>query len=70
MDKDPWYNTTICMKLNGQSFKYYFKSERKDGYELMFYFDAYDKYYVSVLGGESSGSGRPMPSKSSKEALF
>ena len=33
--KTPWYNTTICTKLNGQIFEDYFKTGRKDGYELM-----------------------------------
>ena len=42
-DKGPWYNTTICTKLNAQSFEYYLKTGQKDMYYLMCYVDAYDK---------------------------
>ena len=47
MDKGPWYNTTICTKLNGQIFKDYFKTGRKDRYEFMC---AVDVYVVVVSG--------------------
>ena len=34
MDKGPWYNTTICTKLNDQSFEYYFKKYTMTGMSL------------------------------------
>ena len=42
-DKDPRYNTTICTKINGQSFEDYLKTGHKDRYDLICYVDAYNK---------------------------
>ena len=57
MDKGTWYSTTICKNNNGQSFKHYFKRERKDRYYLMFSVDAYDKDRVSRPDDAISGGG-------------
>ena len=39
--KDPCYITTICTKLNGQSFKDYLKTGQKDRYDLIHSIDVY-----------------------------
>ena len=66
MDKIPWYNKTICTKLNGRIFEDYDKSERKDRYDFMFAVNAYANDHVSMPDDTSSGGGRPMPSTSPK----
>ena len=62
MDKGPWYNTTICTKLNGQIFKDYLKTGRKDRYELICGDYEYGRQNVSINDDTSSGGGRPMTS--------
>ena len=42
-DKGPCYSTTICTKLNVQIFENYFRTGRKDRYELMCAANAYEK---------------------------
>ena len=66
MNKVPWYNTTICSKLNNQIFKDYFKTGGKDSYALMCAVGAYYKEHVSILDDAINGSGIPMPSMSYK----
>ena len=66
MGKNPWYNTTICTKLNGQIFEDYFKTGRKDRYYLMFSVDTYGKQHVPMANHESNGGGIPMPITSYK----
>ena len=39
-DKVPWYNATICTKLNGQISKDYLKTGQKGRYDLMCSVDA------------------------------
>ena len=70
MNKVPCYNTTICTKLDGQSFEDYLKTERNDRYELMCSVDAFDKQYVSITYDTIIVGGRPIPIASSKEALL
>ena len=53
--KIPWYNTTICTKLNGQIFKDYLRTGLKERYDLMCYIDAYDKENIQMPDGSSSG---------------
>ena len=50
MDKGPWYNTTICKKINGQSFKDYLETGRKYRCEFMCSVNFCDKDYVSIPG--------------------
>ena len=66
-EKVTWYNKAVCKKLNSQSFRDYFKTGRKKGYYLMCSVDTYEKEHVSMPDDASSGSGRPIPSTSSKE---
>ena len=70
MDKVPWYNTTICTKLNGQNSEDYLKTGRKDRYYLMCSIDAYGKGRVSSTDGAISGGRRPIPSTSYKESIL
>ena len=70
IEKYPWFNTIICTKLHVQSFKYYFKTVRKERYELMCYVDMYEKEHVLMPDYASSGGRRPVTTMSSKKALF
>ena len=70
MEKCPWYNTTIFSKRNGQRFKDYLITARKDRYEFMCYVYEYVKERVSMTDEANSCVGRPMPSTSSEEALY
>ena len=70
MDKCPWYNKTIRIKLNGQIFEDYLKTGRKYRYESMCYVDGYDKEHVPMSDDASNGGGIPIPSTLSKEALY
>ena len=65
--KVPWYNTTICIKLNCQSFKDYLKIGRKYRYAFICDVDMYDKHRVSIPNDASGGCGITMPSTSSKQ---
>ena len=67
MDKVLCYNTTFCIKSNGQSLKDYSKIGHKDRYDLMCSVDAYEKDRVPMPDYASSSSGIPMPSTSSKK---
>ena len=65
--KDPWYNTTISKKLNGQIFEDYLKTGLKDRYEFMCAVDSYSKEHVEITDGAISGGGIPMAITSCKE---
>ena len=69
MDKVLCYNTTFCIKSNGQSLKDYSKIGHKDRYDLMCSVDAYNKEHVLMTSDASSVGGRPMTSTPSKKAL-
>ena len=69
-DKDPLYNTTIFSQLNSQSFEEFFKTGRKDRYELVCAVDAYNKVHVPVPDNANSGGGRPFTISSYKGELI
>ena len=68
-DRSHWYNTTICTKLNGQTFGYYLKTVQKDRYDLMCSVDAHYKEHVTMTSYVGSGVGRPISITSSKKEL-
>ena len=43
MNKGPWYNTSICLKLNGSMFEYFITHARTDRYNIMCSLFAHDK---------------------------
>ena len=45
MQTCPWYNKILFSKLSGHNFEDYFKTGRKDRYEIMCAVDAYDSMH-------------------------
>ena len=43
LNKGPWYNTSICLRLHGILFEYFITHARSDRYNLMCYLVAHDK---------------------------
>ena len=39
----PWYNPSICKKLNEKLFEIFIINERNDRYNIMCYIDAYER---------------------------
>ena len=56
----PWYNTTICSHLYGDTFDNYFKNAHKDRYNLMFYIEAYNKLHPTCADSAISDGVRPV----------
>ena len=63
-NKDPWYNTAICYKLDGKSFEDLLKSQRTNRYNFTRYIIEHDKQQPTYVDDESSGGGRPIPNNS------
>ena len=42
LNKCPWYNTSICLRLHGSLFEYFITHARTYGYNLLCYLVAYD----------------------------
>ena len=59
----PCYNKTICSELSGHNLGYFFKTGRKDKYELLCFVNAYDIMNPSGTDNRSSGGGKPLPIK-------
>ena len=57
MDKGQWYNTTNSSNLNSQILYDYFKTGRKDRYDLMCSVSAYNIEHVLMPGDAISGDG-------------
>ena len=59
LNKGPWYNTSICLKLHGSIFEDFITYAITDRYNLMCYLVAHDKiqpndeYYGSSIGDRS-----------------
>ena len=43
LNKDPWYNTSICLKLHGSMFEYFITQAGTDIYNIMCSLVAHDK---------------------------
>ena len=43
MTGGPWYNTSICNKLNGKVFEGFIRNARTDRYNIMCSIDAHEK---------------------------
>ena len=59
LNKGPWYNTSICLKLHGSMFEDFITHARTDRYNIIFYLVARDKiqpayeYDESIIGDRS-----------------
>ena len=61
MNKGPWYNTSICLKLHGIMFKDFMRHARTDRYNLMCSLVAHDKIKPSYEDDVSSIEERSIP---------
>ena len=67
---DPFYNTFICKKLNGNVFDAFIKNARTDRYNIMCYINAYErKNESSSCDDGRNGGGCLLPTSSTTEAL-
>ena len=69
MTGGPWYNISICKKLNGKLFEGFIINARTDRYHTMCYIDAYRKQHQSsICDYGRSGGGCPLPTNPTTEA--
>ena len=61
MNKGPWYNKSICLKLHGSIFEYFITHERIDRYNLMCYLVAHDKIKPNYEYNEIGIGDRSIP---------
>ena len=54
LNKDPWYNTDICLKLHGSIFEDFITHARTDIYNFMCSLVAHDKIQPNSEDDESS----------------
>ena len=54
LNKGPWYNTSICLKLHGIRFEGFITQARTDRYNLMRFLVAHDKFQLDYKDDESS----------------
>ena len=69
VEKSPWYNTAIYLRLHGSLFEYFITHARTDRYNLMCYLVAHDKIQPAYEDDESSIGDRLLPKNSTTEAL-
>ena len=73
LNKGPWYNKSICLKLHGSMFGDFITRARTDRYNLMCYLVAHDKLQQDYKDDESSIGDMSIPDNAtpkSLEALF
>ena len=65
----PWYNTTICSRLHGFSFEYYYITGIQDRHNLMCSIEAHGRYHPTVNNDSISFVVIPLPYNSTKCSL-
>ena len=58
LNKGPWYNTSICLKLHGSTFEDFITQARTDRYNLICYLVSHDKMQPYYEHDESSLGNR------------
>ena len=61
LNKGPWYNTYICLRLHISLFEYFITHARSDRYNLMCYSVAHDKIQPAYEDDESIIGERSIP---------
>ena len=69
LNKGPWYNTSICLKLHGSTFEDFITQARTERYNLVCYFVAHDKMQPDYEDDKSSLGYRSIPKDSTPKAL-
>ena len=54
LNRGPWYNTSICLKLHGSRFEDFITHVRTDRYNIMCFFVVYDRLQLDYKDDESS----------------
>ena len=61
LNKDPWYNTSICLKLHGSMFENFITHARTDRYNLMCSLFGHDKLQPNYEDDENILGDRSIP---------
>ena len=69
LNKSPWYNTSICLKLYGIRFEDFIAQERTDRYNLMCSLVAHDKMQPDYKYDEISIEDMSIPDNATPKAL-
>ena len=69
MNKDPWYNTYICLKLHGSKFEDFITQARTDRYNLISSLVANHKIQPDYEDDEISIRDRSIPNDATPKAL-
>ena len=69
LNKCPWYNTSICLRLHGSLFEYFITHARTYGYNLLCYLVAYDKKQPAYWYDKISIGDRIIPKHVTTDAL-
>ena len=68
LNKGPWYNTSICLKLNGNIFEDFITHARTYRYNLMCSLLAHDKIQPNDEDDENSLGDRSIPKYSTTKS--
>ena len=69
LNKGPWYNTSICLKLHGIKFEDFITQARTDRYICMCYLVVHDILQLDYKDDESSIRDRSIPDNATKKSL-
>ena len=69
LNRDPWYDTFICLKFHGSMFEYFIIHARTDRYNLMCYLVAHDKIQPAYEDDERSIVNRSVTKDATTIAL-
>ena len=70
LNKGPWYNTSICLKLHGGAFEDFITQARKDRYKIMCTLVAHDKMQPDYEDDEISLGNRSIPKDATPKSLI
>ena len=69
LNKGPWYNTSICLKLHGSRFEDFITQARTDRYNLMCSLVAHNKLQLDYKYDEIIIGDRSIPDNATTKAL-
>ena len=69
LNKGPWYNTSICLKLHEGTFEDFITQARTDRYNLMCSLVSHDKLQLYYKDDESSIGDREIPDNATTKIL-
>ena len=69
LNKGPWYNTSICLKLDGSRFEDFITQARTDRYNIICSLVAHDKLQLDYKDNEISIGDRSIPDNATTKTL-